>query len=137
MGALVCVIGWSTFALSEPPAGYPPGKPSWQITFERGKTENPDQAFWLDYCVAILQVEPKTNIDIMSYGDLGESVDVNVDLAQKRGEWVLARIRSAVVEVDGRVRYRGSTIDPRRLKIVNRGGDEAGREYNQVEIYYR
>jgi hypothetical protein len=124
MFALTAAIGWSTTALCEPPVGYPPGKSAWQITFERGKAENPIQAFWLDACAAVLKAEPRVNIDIISYGDLGESVDANAELAQKRGEWALARVRNA-------------GVDPRRLKIVNKGSDEAGREYYQVEIFYR
>ncbi|MCK1658600.1 hypothetical protein [Bradyrhizobium sp. 151] len=129
--------GWSTFASSEPPAEYPSDKSAWQVTFEKGRAERSSQNVWLDMCAAALVEDPYTNVDIVSYGDLGEPVEANVLLAQKRGEWVLARIRSAVIEVSGRVLFRGSSIDPRRLRVVNRGGSDAGRDNTQVEIFYR
>jgi hypothetical protein len=137
IAVVLSVLGSPTAVSSQPPAGYAAGESAWQITFARGASENSVQAFWLDMCVAVLQIEPKTSIDIVSYGDLGQSAEANTNLAQKRGEWVFARIRSSEIKIDGRVRYSGSNIDPHRLRIVNKGGDEAGRESNQVEIFYR
>jgi hypothetical protein len=134
---LAAACGWSTCASSEPPAGYPSDKSAWQVTFEKGRAERSSQSVWLDMCAAALVADPHTNVDIVSYGDLGEPVEANIVLAQKRGEWVLARIRSAVIEVGGRVLFRGSSIDPRRLRVVNRGGNDAGRDNTQVEIFYR
>lgn len=134
---LAAACGWPSYASSEPPAGYPSDKSAWQVTFEKGRVERSSQNVWLDMCAAALVADPRTNVDIVSYGDLGEPVEANVVLAQKRGEWVLARIRSAVIEVSGRVLFRGSSIDPHRLRIVNKGGTEAGRDNTQVEIFYR
>jgi hypothetical protein len=54
-------------------------------------------------CAAVLQAEPKTNIDIVSYGDLGEPIEANIGLAQKRGEWVLARICQSAFKFDPRI----------------------------------
>jgi outer membrane protein OmpA-like peptidoglycan-associated protein len=76
------------------------------------------------YCAELMKAEPRLTLEIDSYGDLGENVDVNVELAKKRGEWVVNSI----------VKHGG---DRARIKIVSHGDDAAGRDRGHVEIWYR